>query len=673
MSGCKRPPRSDRPSITYRWNQVDEASFDLTDIVPEQNASTRTEKKKQSSINTELKHSEILSTKELISAVGQIWSIVNPLAITESGAKPNRNGSGSQKSVILGDLVGEDGGAALKDDDERYFSVYARTASNITPSLQPRFEFLTVTQKLLAFEPCRRNCTHSLFSQFSKGSTTLSNEYWIGKGLANVGNSYELERIYGWMKEIIPGESQYPVNVTKIEEENLNKICTSGNTIIHADACISRDSTHTRNNFALRNADCYSDSVKSKRTSLGDNMEAAMKTGIISSLCSDYFLGTLHDNNVHNSVSNELSSSLYVDYHLDFLAPLKSTYEEFKHHNDDNQMAETRKQPQKFVEDKNVIEVCPSACARPRYALAKQEHAYAGAFAGIFVSLCLHPVDTVKTVTQSCRTEQKSICDIGRSIVSERGVTGLYRGIASNIASSAPISAIYTFTYESVKGSLLPLFSKEYHSFAHCVAGGCASIATSFVFTPSERIKQQMQIGSRYHNCWNALIGIIGKGGLPSLYAGWGAVLCRNVPHSIIKFYTYESLKQLMLSSQNLNAQPNTLQTLVCGGLAGSTAALFTTPFDVVKTRLQTQIPGSMNQYDSVFHALKEIGKNEGLKGLYRGLIPRLVMYVSQGALFFASYEFFKRLFSLENPQFNSQRIQYKQSMEDDPTQLQLP
>lgn len=35
--------------------------------------------------------------------------------------------------------------------------------------------------------------------------------------------------------------------------------------------------------------------------------------------------------------------------------------------------------------------------------------------------------------------------------------------------------------------------------------------------------------------CRNALVGIIKKGGLPSLYAGWGAVLCRNVPHSIIK------------------------------------------------------------------------------------------------------------------------------------------
>lgn len=40
------------------------------------------------------------------------------------------------------------------------------------------------------------------------------------------------------------------------------------------------------------------------------------------------------------------------------------------------------------------------------------------------------------------------------------GLTGLYRGIASNIASSAPISAVYAFTYESVKGALLPYFPK---------------------------------------------------------------------------------------------------------------------------------------------------------------------------------------------------------------------
>lgn len=279
-----------------------------------------------------------------------------------------------------------------------------------------------------------------------------------------------------------------------------------------------------------------------------------------------------------------------------------------------------------------------------KYGVAKQEHAFAGAFAGIFVSLCLHPMDTVKTVIQSCHTDQRSIPYIGKSIISERGVSGLYRGITSNIASSAPISAIYTFSYESVKGALLPLFAKEHHSLAHCVAGGCASFATSFVFTPSERIKQQMQVGSHYHSCWNAFWGIIRKGGFSSLYNGWGAVLCRNVPHSIIKFYTYESLK-----SMQANTQPTTISTLLCGGLAGSTAALFTTPFDVVKTRLQTQIPGSVNRYHGVIDTLKDISQHEGLKGLYRGLTPRLAMYMTQGALFFASYESFKRLFSLES------------------------
>ncbi|CAN6846393.1 unnamed protein product [Brassica oleracea] len=292
------------------------------------------------------------------------------------------------------------------------------------------------------------------------------------------------------------------------------------------------------------------------------------------------------------------------------------------------------------------------ACLSSTYAFAKHGHAFAGALAGVSVSLCLHPLDTVKTMIQSCRFQDKSLCYTGRSIISERGVSGLYRGIASNIASSAPISALYTFTYESVKGALLPVFPKEYCSLAHCVAGGSASVATSFIFTPSERIKQQMQVSSHYRNCWTALVGIIQKGGLLSLYAGWSAVLCRNIPHSIIKFYVYENMKRMVLPSIGpcgQAAQPTTLQTLVCGGLAGSAAAFFTTPFDVVKTRLQTQIPGSKTQHPSVYQALQSIRKREGPRGLYRGLIPRLVMYMSQGAIFFASYEFYKSILSLED------------------------
>ena len=43
----------------------------------------------------------------------------------------------------------------------------------------------------------------------------------------------------------------------------------------------------------------------------------------------------------------------------------------------------------------------------------------------------------------------------------------------------------------------------------------------------------------RYGNirplCRDVSVGIIRNGGLSSLYAGWIAVLCRNIPHSMIK------------------------------------------------------------------------------------------------------------------------------------------
>ena len=89
-------------------------------------------------------------------------------------------------------------------------------------------------------------------------------------------------------------------------------------------------------------------------------------------------------------------------------------------------------------------------------------------------------------------------------------------------------------------------------------------------------------------------------------YTGWGAVLCRNVPQSVIKFLTYEQLKALVIRrrrrqspGQHSNAaggiQGNssnigTTYRLLCGALSGCTGALFTTPFDVIKTRLQTQV-----------------------------------------------------------------------------------
>ncbi|ERL88817.1 hypothetical protein D910_06199, partial [Dendroctonus ponderosae] len=63
----------------------------------------------------------------------------------------------------------------------------------------------------------------------------------------------------------------------------------------------------------------------------------------------------------------------------------------------------------------------------------------------------------------------------------------------------------------------------------------------------------------------------------------------------------------------------------ICGGLAASGACLFSNPFDVLKTRMQLQ--GELQAkgqhkvfYKNVFHAGYVVAKNEGIKGLQKGL-----------------------------------------------------
>ncbi|KAI7741561.1 hypothetical protein M8C21_006329 [Ambrosia artemisiifolia] len=600
MSGRARSRRNNKPSINYKYNPHGGASFDVADVIREDYAPNSHNDAKKPANQAEGR-SSVLSTAYVISGAGQLWNFATSSLPVRHRTTSAQNTEILQKENTLYYPAEEGKIVASISSEGQNVSVNLKAGSDISPSVnvQKDLDFVHVAKKLGCLSESHiydylLRCinTHS-------GKTILSSDE---KRVSSVRILDGLQNVYGWMNTV-----------------QLMRPTYNAGEINNFERSDPGDATTSDNGMTSENDVCYN--------GIAENQES------------------LSDENTKNMIERNPEV---------MIMPADYLIQQVSQHEKEDNLFETNegKKSQLLNQESSVAQIFTSSSShKSQYGLAKQEHAFAGAFAGTFVSLCLHPMDTVKTVVQSCHADQRSISYISKSIISERGLLGLYRGIASNIASSAPISAIYTFSYESVKAALLPLFAKEYHSLAHCVAGGCASVATSFVFTPSERIKQQMQVGSHYRSCWNALLGIIGKGGFLSLYNGWGAVLCRNVPHSIIKFYTYESLKSVLLTSSKAHGQPTTISTLLCGGLAGSTAALFTTPFDVVKTRLQTQIPGTADRYNGVYNTLRDIAQHEGLQGLYRGLTPRLVMYMTQGALFFASYESFKGLFSLEATQ----------------------
>ncbi|KAJ2008700.1 Mitochondrial oxaloacetate carrier protein [Coemansia thaxteri] len=75
-------------------------------------------------------------------------------------------------------------------------------------------------------------------------------------------------------------------------------------------------------------------------------------------------------------------------------------------------------------------------------------------------------------------------------------------------------------------------------------------------------------------------------------------------------------------------AHRNIMFTWLAGSMASCGAVTFTNPFEVVKTRLQLQgelaksTPNMVKPYHNVMQAFWVIGKNEGLRGLQKGLGP---------------------------------------------------
>lgn len=84
----------------------------------------------------------------------------------------------------------------------------------------------------------------------------------------------------------------------------------------------------------------------------------------------------------------------------------------------------------------------------------------------------------------------------------------------------------------------------------------------------------------------------------------------------------------------------------IIGGLAACGAAVFSNPFDVLKTRMQLQ--GELRAkgqhavyYKNAFHAGYVVFKNEGVLGLQKGLQAALMMHAIRNSIRLGLYQWF--------------------------------
>lgn len=93
---------------------------------------------------------------------------------------------------------------------------------------------------------------------------------------------------------------------------------------------------------------------------------------------------------------------------------------------------------------------------------------------------------------------------------------------------------------------------------------------------------------------------------------------------------------------------PRPAKSFICGATAGALASFIVNPFDVAKTYQQTRSGKAVPS----FTILKDIYKQDGIGGWFKGVGPRVVKSACACAMMITFYEYGKDLISKVKKQY---------------------
>jgi solute carrier family 25 folate transporter 32 len=125
--------------------------------------------------------------------------------------------------------------------------------------------------------------------------------------------------------------------------------------------------------------------------------------------------------------------------------------------------------------------------------------------------------------------------------------------------------------------------------------------------------------------------------GIKAFYKGLGTTLLAYVPNWAIYFGSYNYAKTRW--SKLIPDGNPMLINLLSSVTAGATCNVITAPLWTIRTRMQTQ--AGYGQYKNTWDAYRKIKANEGIKALYRGIVPSMFGLIHVGVQF-PTYEYLK-------------------------------
>jgi hypothetical protein len=261
-----------------------------------------------------------------------------------------------------------------------------------------------------------------------------------------------------------------------------------------------------------------------------------------------------------------------------------------------------------------------------------------------------------------------------KHVLKEEGILAFWRGNLTSVIHRFPYSAINFTVYDELQGILRHLDCRE-TLFSRFICGAIAGGVACFACYPLDLVKTQLTVSkgpsasvgtksSVYGNLSSTIHNIVQQEGIPGLYRGLLISLGVTIPTFGISFCVYGTVKEKLLSlpdsSYNIFKDPitghlSTYGSMFSGALSGIASSLLLFPVDSIRRRMQVEKilchgPDSSSNSNSKIDRIKSSGgaiaevvrvlKGDGVRGLYRGIVPELLKVTPMVSITFCIYEF---------------------------------
>jgi solute carrier family 25 protein 44 len=281
----------------------------------------------------------------------------------------------------------------------------------------------------------------------------------------------------------------------------------------------------------------------------------------------------------------------------------------------------------------------------------------------------VYPVNVVKTRMQTDtlggasnvqpRPEYKTMRSTFSHVLRHEGTRALYRGFPVSLI-SLPVGPVFMTSLEIVKEKLNDsrLVNSPDHPhlkhFVPVVAAGLSSTLAQILIVPIDIVTQRMmgqsKAGTSSHpmraqqSASQVFKSAIKTDGIRGVYRGLGIAVLSYTPTSAMIwgnfFFLSSHINAYFGLDPNVKWSPQSTAISAASGFMSATfAGAVTNPLDIVRTRIQVN-PKSATVWQTVRDLYNE---PSGIRGFWRGVVPRMVAMGGSMSLVMSAYDTLKR------------------------------